>query len=102
MSCTYELNRRFEEDQPRDLSVCQYSLTTPRRPLIVEDLLEDEHTRERYSHPDASPFRFYAGAPLISCGGFHWDHFVWWMELQNPYSTSRSRACDCSQIRSLR
>ncbi len=65
-----EEEKDFEEDEPRDLSVCQYSLTTPHQPLIIENLLEDERTKEKYSHPDASPFRFYAGAPLISSRGF--------------------------------
>ena len=60
----------FERDEPRDLSICQFSLTNPHKPLIIENLLEDNRTKRKYSHPDSSPLRFYAGAPLISSRGF--------------------------------
>ncbi len=60
----------FERDEPRDLSICQFSLTNPHKPLIIENLLEDNRTKQKYNHPDSSPLRFYAGAPLISSRGF--------------------------------
>ena len=60
----------FEKDEARDLTICQFSLKTPHQPLIIENLLEDERTKHKYSHPEASSIRFYAGAPLISSKGF--------------------------------
>jgi class 3 adenylate cyclase len=57
-------------DMPRDISICQFSLNTPHQPLIIEDLLEDERTKQIVSLPDFPPMRFYAGAPLISSQGF--------------------------------
>ena len=60
----------FERDEPRDLSICQFSLTSPHQPLIIDNLLEDERTKKKYSLPESSPLRFYAGAPLISSRGF--------------------------------
>ena len=60
----------FDRDEPRDLSICQFSLTKPHQPLVIENLLEDQRTKSKYSHPEASNIRFYAGAPLISSRGF--------------------------------
>ena len=60
----------FEKDEARDLTICQFSLKTPHQPLIIENLLEDERTKHKYSRPEASSIRFYAGAPLISSKGF--------------------------------
>ena len=60
----------FEKDEARDLTICQFSLKTPHQPLIIENLLEDERTKHKYSRPEASSIRFYAGAPLISSNGF--------------------------------
>ena len=57
-------------DMPRDFSICQFSLNTPHQPLIIEDLLEDERTKQIVRLPDYPPIRFYAGAPLISSQGF--------------------------------
>ena len=65
-----EEEKDFERDEPRDLSICQFSLTRPHQPLVIENLLEDKRTKNKYSHPDSSSFRFYAGAPLISSRGF--------------------------------
>ena len=65
-----EEEKDFEKDEPRDLSICQFSLTRPHQPLVIENLLEDQRTKNKYSHPDSSSFRFYAGAPLISSRGF--------------------------------
>ena len=60
----------FQRDTPRDLSICQFSLINPHQPLIIENLLEDDRTKMKYSHPDSSGLKFYAGAPLISSKGF--------------------------------
>ena len=65
-----EEEKDFERDSPRDLSICQFSLTNPHQPLIIENLLEDERTKQKYSSPESSHIRFYAGAPLISSRGF--------------------------------
>ena len=65
-----EEEKDFERDDPRDLSICQFSLTSPHQPLIIENLLEDERTKQKYSQLDASSLRFYAGAPLITSRGF--------------------------------
>ena len=55
---------------PRDFLIWQFSSDTPHQQLIIEDLLEDEHTKPIVSLPDYAPFRFYAGAPFISSQGF--------------------------------
>jgi len=60
----------FQRDTPRDLSICQFSLINPHQPLIIENLLEDDRTKMKYSHPDSSGLKFYAGAPLISSKGY--------------------------------
>lgn len=60
----------FEIDEPRDLSICQFSLSNPHQPLVIENLLEDERTRNKYLHPESSSLRFYTGAPLMSSRGF--------------------------------
>jgi class 3 adenylate cyclase len=60
----------FDRDEPRDLSICQFSLTRPHQPLVIENLLKDQRTKSKYSRPEASNIRFYAGAPLISSRGF--------------------------------
>ena len=65
-----EEEQDFERDEPRDLTICQFSLKTPHQPLIIENLLEDERTKHKYSRPESSSIRFYAGAPLISSRGF--------------------------------
>ena len=65
-----EEEKDFERDSPRDLSICQFSLTSPHQPLIIENLLEDQRTKHKYSSPESSTIRFYAGAPLISSRGF--------------------------------
>jgi class 3 adenylate cyclase len=65
-----EEEKDFQRDSPRDLSICQFSLTNPHQPLVIENLLVDERTKQKYSRPESSPIRFYAGAPLISSRGF--------------------------------
>ena len=53
----------FDRDEPRDLSICQFSLTKPHQPLVIENLLEDQRTKSKYSRLEVSNIRFYAGAP---------------------------------------
>ena len=65
-----EEKEELEIDEPRDLSICQFSLTNPHQPLVIENLLEDKRTRNKYLHPDSSSIRFYTGAPLMSSRGF--------------------------------
>ena len=65
-----EEGKEFQRDSPRDLSICQFSLTNPHQPLIIENLLEDGRTKQLFSLPESPPFRFYAGSPLISSRGF--------------------------------
>ena len=84
-----EEEQDFERDEPRDLTICQFSLKTPHQPLIIENLLEDERTKHKYSHPESSSIRFYAGALLISSRGFSLGYCVWWTTIQNPLSTIR-------------
>ena len=55
---------------PREISVCQFSLSNPGQPLIIENILEDERTKNMKNMPFDPGFRFYAGAPLISSRGF--------------------------------
>jgi len=65
-----EDEKDFQRDSPRDISICQFSLTSPHQPLVIENLLVDDRTKQIYSRPESSPLRFYAGAPLISSRGF--------------------------------
>ena len=55
---------------PRDTSICQYVLDTPREQLIIEDIDEDERTRNFRNMPSAPGIRFYAGTPLVSSRGY--------------------------------
>ena len=55
---------------PRDTSICQYVLATPGEQLIIEDIDEDERTRNFQNMPSASGIRFYAGTPLVSSRGY--------------------------------
>ncbi len=57
-------------EMPREMSVCQYSLAKPSEPLIIENILEDERTRNMQKLAVPPPFRFYAGSPLISSRGY--------------------------------
>ena len=58
------------KEVPREISVCQFSLDNPGKPLIIENILEDERTKNMKNMPFDLGFRFYAGAPLISSRGF--------------------------------
>ena len=58
------------KEVPREISVCQFSLDNTGKPLIIENILEDERTKNMKNMPFDLGFRFYAGAPLISSRGF--------------------------------
>ena len=55
---------------PREISVCQFSLSNPGQPLIIENILEDERTKNMKNMPFDPGFRFYASLPLLSSRGF--------------------------------
>ena len=52
------------KEMPREISVCQYTLENPSQPLVIEDLWEDERTKNMSKMKGGPPFRFYAGSPL--------------------------------------
>jgi len=58
------------EEMPREISICQFSLTNPSQPLVIENLMEDDRTKNFSNLPGAPNFNFYAGSPLISSRGF--------------------------------
>ena len=58
------------KEMPREISICQFSLSNPGQPLIIEDLMEDERTKNFSNMTVAPNFRFYAGSPMISSRGY--------------------------------
>ena len=58
------------KEMPREISICQFSLSNPGQPLIIEDLMEDERTKNFSNMTGAPNFRFYAGSPMISSRGY--------------------------------
>ena len=58
------------KEMPREISICQFSPSNPSQPLIIEDLLEDERTKNMSKMAGAPDFRFYAGSPMISFRGY--------------------------------
>lgn len=58
------------EELPREISICQYSLYTPKEPLIINDLYLDERTRNFRKMEAYEKFRFYAGLPLVTSKGY--------------------------------
>jgi len=58
------------KEMPREISVCQYTLENPSQPLVIEDLWEDERTKNMSKMKGGPPFRFYAGSPLMSSRGY--------------------------------
>ena len=64
------LRKTMMEEMPREITICQYSLTNPNQPLVIENLMEDERTKNFSNLPGAPNFNFYAGSPLISSRGF--------------------------------
>ena len=55
---------------PRDISVCQYSLEKPGQPLIIENLLVDQRTKNWINMPVDPGFRFYTSLPLMTSKGY--------------------------------
>ena len=39
------VEKTITEEIPREISICQYSLTSPKEPLIIDDLNSDERTK---------------------------------------------------------
>ena len=64
------LEKTITKEIPREISVCQYSLSSPNKPLIIEDLLEDERTKNMSQLGLGPVFQFYAGSPLITSRGY--------------------------------
>ena len=57
------------EEIPREISIWQYSLSSPKEPLIINDLYIDEITKHFQKLEPYEKFRFYAGSPLITSRG---------------------------------
>ena len=64
------VEKTITEEIPREISICQYSLTSPKEPLIIDDLNSDERTKNFQKMDFFEGIRFYAGAPLITSKGF--------------------------------
>ena len=47
---------------PTEISVCKFSLSNPGQPLIIENILEDERTKNMKNMTFDPGFRFYAGS----------------------------------------
>ena len=58
------------KEVPREISVCQFSLAKPGQPLIIENILDDDRTKNWKNMPFDPGFRFYASLPLMSSRGF--------------------------------
>ena len=54
------------KEMPREISVCQYTLENPSQPLVIEDLWEDERTKNMSKMKGGPPFRFYMFLVLSS------------------------------------
>ena len=70
---TFGLEKELQDlikEVPRDISVCQYSLTTPNQPLIIEDLRNDPRTKDFHKMDFYKDLRFYGGIPLVTSRGF--------------------------------
>ncbi len=60
----------MRKEMPREISICQFGLAKPGQPLIIENLLEDDRTKNWKNMPFDPGFRFYASLPLMSSRGF--------------------------------
>ena len=60
----------LSSEMPREITVCQFSLENPTKPLVIENLLEDSRTKNMSIMPGGFDFQFYAGSPLITSKGF--------------------------------
>ena len=63
-------NLLLQQEIPRDVSICQYVLAAPEEQLIIENIDEDERTRNFKNMPGSSGIKFYAGSPLVSSQGY--------------------------------
>ena len=64
------IESHMTKEMPREISVCQYSLSNPKEPLIIENLFEDERTKNMSKLGVGPVFQFYAGSPLITSKGY--------------------------------
>ena len=55
---------------PREITLCQYVLDQPHEQLIINDIHQDERTKNMKNMVIAPNLRFYAGSPLITSKGF--------------------------------
>ena len=66
----------LSSEMPREITVCQFSLENPTKPLVIENLLEDSRTKNMSKMPGGFDFQFYAGSPLITSKGFSRCAFI--------------------------
>ena len=64
------VKKTMMEEMPREITVCQFILDNPSQSLVIENLMEDERTKNMSKMPGAPNYNFYAGSPLISSRGF--------------------------------
>ncbi len=62
-------NTLFSE-APREITLCQYVLESPKEQLIINDIELDDRTKNMKNMVIAPDLRFYAGSPLITSRGF--------------------------------
>ncbi len=55
---------------PRDIGICQYVLQKPRDQLVIENVKEDQKTRNFQKMTLSPNIQFYAGTPIITSKGF--------------------------------
>tara|TARA_X000001036_G_scaffold414468_1_gene429702 strand:+ start:513 stop:1712 length:1200 start_codon:yes stop_codon:yes gene_type:complete len=64
----------FMKEIPRELSVCAHVLNNDSKPLVINDLTEDERTKHVFEldNPliNKSFPKFYAGSPIITSNGY--------------------------------
>jgi len=64
------VEKTITEEIPREISICQYSLASPKEPLIINDLNSDGRTKNFHKMDFFEGIRFYAGSPLITSKGY--------------------------------
>ena len=64
------VEKTITEEIPREISICQYSLASPKEPLIIDDLNSDDRTKNFHKMDLFEGIRFYAGSPLITSRGY--------------------------------
>lgn len=65
-----EEQKNLTSEIPRDLSICQYVLSSPSEQLVIENLDEDDRTKNFHKLQAPINIKFYAGTPLVSSRGF--------------------------------